>query len=137
MSTLSDYRNERLRKLSELKELGFEAYPTKSSRTQTVGEVLDMFEDKLNSEVVVAGRITSIRKMGKLAFIVLKDMSGSMQLFIREGDINPTSVGAGIESGLDAEAVVAGDKGASNRSDEINIGLEHINLLDWREVSFR
>jgi lysyl-tRNA synthetase, class II len=109
MSTLSDYRKERLRKLSELKELGFEVYPTKSSRTQTVGEVLDKFEEKLDTEVVVAGRITSIRKMGKLAFIVLKDMSGSMQLFIREGDIQSAEVA----------------KGENN-----NIGLEHINLLD-------
>ncbi|OYW44324.1 hypothetical protein B7Z28_00265 [Candidatus Saccharibacteria bacterium 32-45-3] len=87
MATLQDYRNERLRKLEKLKELGINAYPSESHRTHVTNDILEHFDTLEGQQATVSGRITSIRKFGKLAFIVIKDFSGSLQLFIREGDI--------------------------------------------------
>ena len=89
MSTLKDFRDERLRKLADLQALGFNAYPAETSRTHQAQEVKNAFETLEGNEVTVAGRIMGIRKFGKLAFIVLRDQSGEIQLFIQEGGVAP------------------------------------------------
>lgn len=85
MATLQDYRNERIRKLDELKALGVNAYPAKSHRAINTADVIQGFDTLEGSEVVVAGRISSIRKFGKIAFIVIRDFSGELQLFLADG----------------------------------------------------
>jgi lysyl-tRNA synthetase class 2 len=86
MATLKDYRDERLRKLAELQQLGINPYPAKTTRTHYVQDILADFDKLEGSEVSVVGRVMSIRKFGKLAFIVIRDMSGQVQLFIRDGE---------------------------------------------------
>lgn len=85
MATLKDYRNERLRKLEELRDLGFRPYPSKVARTNKLSDITDGFDAMQNQNVSVVGRITGIRKFGKLAFIVIKDDSASLQLFLQGG----------------------------------------------------
>lgn len=87
MATLRDYRDERLRKLQELKTLGINSYPAKSNRTHHAGEITEKFEELQGQTATVAGRIVGIRKFGKLAFIVLRDLSGQIQLFLRDGAV--------------------------------------------------
>lgn len=87
MATLKELRDERLRKLQDLKDLGVDPYPAKANRTAMAGDVIADFEKLENSTVTVAGRIKSIRKFGKLAFIVLRDASGEIQLFLRKGEM--------------------------------------------------
>ena len=82
MATLKDFRDERLRKLSELRELGINPYPAKSQRTHSTAEIVARFEELSGETVQVVGRVVSIRKFGKLAFIVIRDQSGELQLFI-------------------------------------------------------
>lgn len=90
MATLKDFRDERLRKLEELKELGVNAYPAKANRSHRISSVVEEFDSLEGKEVTVVGRIMSIRKFGKLAFIVIRDMSGSVQLFIKKGEEEQT-----------------------------------------------
>ena len=87
MATLQDYRNERLRKLETLRQLGVEPYPAKSERTHTCAEVLSKYDELAGREVVVAGRVASIRSFGKLAFIKLRDQSGDIQLYLQRDDV--------------------------------------------------
>lgn len=89
MSTLKDFRDERLRKLAELKEKGIAPYPSGSHRTHTTAEIKNNFESLENTPVIVTGRITAIRKFGKLAFIVVKDMSGEIQLYLHSDTLKP------------------------------------------------
>ena len=83
MATLKSYRDERLRKLAELKELGINPYPAASRRTHKLADVTDRFAELEGTEVSVTGRIMNIRKFGKIAFIVLRDQSGKAQLFLK------------------------------------------------------
>lgn len=83
MATLKELRDERLRKLEELKQLGVNPYPAVAHRTHATKEVVDGFESLENQDVTVVGRIAGIRKFGQLAFIVLRDMSGQIQLFLK------------------------------------------------------
>ena len=106
MATLQELRDERLRKLNDLKDLGVDPYPAKANRTHHIHEVTGQFDQIENKTVTIVGRITGIRKFGKIAFVVLKDASGSVQLFLRGDTLEKTDP-------------------ANNR-----IGLEHLSLLD-------
>lgn len=106
MATLRELRDERLRKLHELRELGVNPYPAVSKRTHHVQQVLDGFAELEGQEVTVVGRIVGTRKFGKLAFIVLRDMSGQMQLFLKKDTVEE----------LDAA--------------ESQLGMSELNLLD-------
>jgi lysyl-tRNA synthetase class 2 len=86
MATLKELRDERLRKLEELKKLGVNPYPAKASRTHNSQQVHKDFPTLEGQEVTVVGRITSIRKFGKIAFVVIKDGSDSLQLLWRHDD---------------------------------------------------
>ncbi len=88
MATLKDFRDERLRKLAELKQLGINPYPASTSRDHSVAEVIAQYDEleKTGKQIVVAGRITNIRKFGKIAFVVVRDGLDSIQLFFSEDD---------------------------------------------------
>jgi lysyl-tRNA synthetase class 2 len=88
MSTLKDFRDERLRKLADLRALGFDPYPSKSNRTHNAGDVKAQFNDLEGQTATIAGRVMGIRKFGKLAFIVLRDQTGELQLFIQDGKVD-------------------------------------------------
>ena len=106
MANLKELRDERLRKLDEIKKLGINAYPADSNRTNRVNEITSDFEGFENKAVTVAGRIVGIRKFGKLAFIVLNAGSGEMQLFLQKDVVQKADASLGT------------------------MGMEHINLLD-------
>lgn len=88
MTTISDYRDERLRKLAELKELGINPYPAHSNRNTKFSDILEHFDQYDQKAVIIAGRIVAIRSFGKLAFVKLRDYFGEVQLFMKqEGEV--------------------------------------------------
>ena len=95
MATLKDFRDERLRKLQDLRDLGFNPYPADSHRTHMAGDIHSRFDELEHQTATVAGRITGIRKFGKLAFVVVKDFSGEIQLFLQEGHVSERDADAG------------------------------------------
>lgn len=84
MTTISDYRDERLRKLAELKELGINPYPAHSNRNTKISDILEHFDQYDQKTVIIAGRIVAIRSFGKLAFVKLRDYFGEVQLFMKQ-----------------------------------------------------
>lgn len=86
MTTLNDYRDERLRKLNQIRELGINPYPAKSHRNTKIASVLNHFSEKDGQEVCIAGRIVAIRAFGKIAFIKIRDYTGEIQIFMEKTD---------------------------------------------------
>ncbi|OGL23068.1 lysine--tRNA ligase [Candidatus Saccharibacteria bacterium RIFCSPHIGHO2_01_FULL_46_30] len=135
MATLQDYRDERLRKLDELKQLGINPYPATSNRTHNAGTILGDFDTLEGENVVVAGRIMGIRKFGKLAFIVLRDMSGSIQLFLHAPDVTELDVASGILGMKELPLLDTGDfieatgKVIKTKTGEISVGVSSLRLL--------
>ena len=135
MATLQDYRNERLRKLEELKELGFSAYPSATHRTHMADDISRRYEELEGTKVTVAGRITGIRKFGKLAFIVVRDRSGAVQLFLRDGAVLETDpvrgfIGIKKLSLLDTgDFIEATGEVITTKTGEKSVGVESIRLL--------
>ncbi len=80
---LEKVRKERLEKIKKLESLGISAYP---SSITLPGERIDTTKakDSLGEEVLVAGRIMSLRSHGAILFADLKDFSGSIQIFFQK-----------------------------------------------------
>jgi lysyl-tRNA synthetase, class II len=135
MATLQDYRNERLRKLEQLKELGIETYPAESHRTHTNDTVTADFNKLEGQTVTVTGRIVGIRKFGKLAFIVLKDFSGQIQLFLRNGDVAELNTTKGFIGIKELPLLDTGDfieatgEVIKTKTGEISVGVKTLRLL--------
>lgn len=135
MATLKDYRDERLRKLEELKTLGIDAYPAESHRTHMAGDVTAQFESLEGQTATIAGRVTGIRKFGKLAFIVLEDQTGSLQLFLREGDVSELDAAQGVLGMKQITLLDTGDyveatgEIIKTKTGEISIGVKELRLL--------
>jgi lysyl-tRNA synthetase class 2 len=82
MATLKELRDERLRKLKALNDLGINPYPAHVQRSHKLLEITEQFDGLQGQSVNVVGRIINIRKFGKISFIVIKDGSSQLQLFL-------------------------------------------------------
>ena len=73
---------ERERKLHELAKKGINPYPAKFEKKHTC---LEASKSKIGAKVVTAGRLMSKRDLGKIAFSVLRDGTGDVQIVFQEG----------------------------------------------------
>ena len=78
----------RREKLKELVEAGKDPFTiTKFDRTSNSEEILGNFEKMENQEVAIAGRIMTMRIMGKAAFCDIRDHKGRIQAYVRVDEI--------------------------------------------------
>lgn len=135
MATLQDYRDERIRKLKELRRLGVNPYPANSHRSHVNSEIVENFESLQGQVVTVVGRIVGIRKFGKLAFIVIKDMSGTLQLFLHQPDVAELNPEEGLIGMKEIVLLDSGDFVESTgqviktKTGEISIAVRSLRLL--------
>lgn len=135
MATLKELRDERLRKLEDLKKLGINPYPAKVSRTNINSEIVDHFDDLNGQTVTVVGRIKGIRKFGKIAFIVIKDASGELQLFLKNDIILPlnasiSQLGLNEITLLDSgDFIEASGKVIKTQTGEVSVEVANLRLL--------
>lgn len=109
MATLKDFRDERIKKMEKLQSMGFDPYPATVRRTQVINDVLEKFDDFAGSTETIFGRIKSIRRFGKIAFVVIRDFTGSIQLFLRTQDVQPSNPGQGLIGINDLNLLDTGD----------------------------
>lgn len=96
MSTqhLSEQEIIRREKLAELQRMGIDPYPAAlypvNSTAAYIKEHYKGEENKADfADVCIAGRIMSIRDMGKANFAVIQDATGKIQFYIKQDDICP------------------------------------------------
>jgi len=95
MVTYSNLEKIRLQKIQELRENGIEPFPNRAKRTHTSRQAIQIFEqhekegneEEKEIQVTLAGRLRSIRPMGRIIFAHIEDGDGRIQLFLRENDI--------------------------------------------------
>ena len=86
-SDLLGQREVRLEKLEQLEKLGINPYPAKSFKQYSNGEIKNEFEKFEGKEVILAGRIVAWREHGKLLFGNIQDQTDTIQLMVRESDL--------------------------------------------------
>ena len=86
-------REDRLRRLEEIKNLGINPYPSKVKPKIMVSDVLAGFDEleKSGGKVTLAGRLMIIRSFGNLSFSQLQDQSGQIQIAMSKKDMDAES----------------------------------------------
>ena len=84
LKQIIDFRKDKLKKLEEM---GIDPYPQKYSPTHLSSIIISDYESIEGKDVNVAGRIMSIRRMGKSSFFHIQDGGGRLQIFIKRDDI--------------------------------------------------
>ncbi len=85
----------RAAKLERLRAKGIDPYPARFRRTCDTATATALFEELEHNDppadkllnISLAGRITSIRTMGKAAFLDLQDASGAIQALLRQNNL--------------------------------------------------
>ncbi|MEM5814943.1 MAG: aspartate--tRNA(Asn) ligase [Candidatus Aenigmatarchaeota archaeon] len=87
--------------------------------------------DKLGEKVLVKGWIHDFRILGKLTFIILRDISGFTQVVLKGGEFQEIIKNIHQEDVIEVEGVV---KKSSSEKFEIEIEAEKINLINKSEA---
>ncbi len=144
MATLKELRDERLRKLDELKKLGVNPYPARSDAaefaghaesTRTTKRIKERYSEFEGQILIVAGRVTSIRKHGQIAFMSVKQQNETIQLFLQSSKLSDARYSNSELNFDNINLLDTGDiieiKGAliKSKTGEITIDVEHLRLL--------
>lgn len=135
VTPLEEIRNARLQKIHEMRAIGIDPYPSRSSRSHYVGPIREQFDGYEGMVVTVAGRLMSWRKHGGLRFGDLQDQTGTIQLYIRRDRLAATDPSTGNLGYGDLRLVDIGDiaeaTGIVTRTErgEISVLLDSFKLL--------
>ncbi len=94
MSIEDDLFEQRLQRIREIEALGFQAYGHKFDFTATIPEIVSKFGSKPaeelsgNDRVTIAGRIHTIRRMGKAAFAHLVQNGERLQIYVKKDSVS-------------------------------------------------
>jgi len=122
----------RLAKVEALRRGGGEPYPFRFEPNATAAGIIEAHADLGDGDgsgidVVVAGRLMGLRDIGKLAFGVLQDASGRIQLFAEAGHLGDrfadfTDLDLGDWVGVSGEVL-------KTRRGELSVRVEELTLL--------
>ena len=92
MTDTGDQREQRLQKVNALRAAGVDPYPARFLYTHSAAEALQLFamsekEEAEPQAVHTAGRLMSMRTMGKASFAHLQDGTGKIQIYVRLDDV--------------------------------------------------
>ena len=92
--TLDALMGERRKKRGALADAGIDPYPARFDRTALAAELHDRHEGlaadvRTGEQARLAGRVTAVRRHGKLSFVTLSDVSGSLQLLLQQAGLTP------------------------------------------------
>ncbi len=84
-------------RLTQIRQLGYEPYGQAFESTKTIPQIWSEFRDKTpeelspNVNVRVAGRIQTLRRMGKAGFLHLLQNGEKLQVYIKKGAVDDAS----------------------------------------------
>ena len=120
---------DRFAKLEKLRDLGVPAYSYSFDPTDDLTSALASYEDGVEgTRVRVAGRLESLRDMGKSAFAHLGDRSGRLQVYFRRNDLSELEVQVQALLDLGDWIGVEGEL-FRTRTGEVTVRIETFELL--------
>ena len=124
--------NERIDKLNQIKDMGINPYPYRFTKKNKSSEILEKFTKAGHApgkeSVSLAGRILTIRLMGKACFAHVQDEDGKIQIYVRQDEIGERSYG--LLKKLDMGDMI-GFEGFvfKTKAGEISIWVKNVELL--------
>jgi len=119
----------RIEKIKQLLKDGINPYPYKFKKQFDIDFVIESENDLNDKEISVAGRIVSLRSMGKACFMNVQDEKGKIQLYIKN-DIVGIDRYDSIVRKLDIGDII-GISGAlfRTRTNQLSINVSSLDLL--------
>ncbi len=93
MSLEDELYGQRLDRIKEIEALGFQAYGHRFDFTHTIPQIRSAYDSKTVEEleprvnVRIAGRVMTIRRMGKAAFAHLQQNGETLQIYVRKDGV--------------------------------------------------
>ena len=84
---LKQIMEHRIQKLNEIKNHGIDPYPYYYKTSSSIQYIIDNQKKILGKKYSIAGRIISLRKMGKVTFLNIQDSTNNMQLYIKKDNL--------------------------------------------------
>jgi lysyl-tRNA synthetase class 2 len=138
MNELTSLEQNRLEKIEQLRQKGIEPYPTRSARTHTSRAAINEFEASEAAaageqaapiKATLAGRLRSIRPMGKITFAHIEDGEGKIQLFFRANDIGPEKMDLFNREFDLGDFIQASGEMFRTRSGEVSLRVDAFKML--------
>ncbi len=130
IARLNDQEQQRYQKIGRLRERGIDPYPLRASRTHTTREVIDAFTAGTPLDNVrLAGRLISLRDMGKITFGHLQDGSGKLQLLVRRDTVGAEAYTMLLKDFDLADFISAEGHVIKTKTGEITLEVTRFDLL--------
>lgn len=133
----------RREKLAQMRELGIDPFGARFDITTTPGKLKATFEN--DKPVTIAGRLLSIRDMGKSVFATLGDVEGRIQIYLNKKGISETDWAAyqlldmGDWIGIEGETFTTGKGEPSVKVNKLTVLSKSLRPMPdkWHGVSDR
>jgi lysyl-tRNA synthetase, class II len=125
----------RVEKIQRMRAAGIEPYPTRANPSHKICDAIRLFEESEGVEdaekidVLLAGRIRSMRVMGKIVFAHIEDGSGRAQFFFRLNDIGEESLRQIREDYDNGDFIEAGGEMFRTRTGEVSLYVRTFRML--------
>jgi lysyl-tRNA synthetase class 2 len=134
LSLEDDLFAQRLRRTAEIEALGFRAYGQRFDASHTIPEILTNYSAKTAEELAdkphvrIAGRIQTIRRMGKAGFMHLMQSGERLQVYVRKDAVPEADYS--LYEGLDLGDIVGVDGYLfRTRTGELSVHAEKLTFL--------
>jgi lysyl-tRNA synthetase, class II len=127
-----DQRELRIEKLARLRARGIDPYPARVQATHTSAEACAAFEqaqDGSQVTVQVAGRLMTVRVMGKSTFAHLADGSGRLQIYVRRDVVGDETYELFVKDIDVGDFIAAEGHLFRTRTGEITLEVKGLRLL--------
>lgn len=132
---LNDQRQQRIKKLETLRELGLEPYGSRFEATDRAGQLIKEHGEKSKEQLEqarircrMAGRIVALRRFGKAAFAVLQDGSDRLQVYLKKDALGDKAARVAEELDLGDWIGVAGHL-FRTKTNEFTVDVDELTFL--------
>ena len=135
MSLEDSLFRQRLERIPAIEQLGFHAYGHRFDCTHTVPQIIEHYQawtqEQLTAEripVRIAGRIMTVRRMGKAGFISIQQLGQRLQLYLKKDEVSEAHYS--LYEGLDLGDII-GVEGYlfRTRTNELSVHVEKLDFL--------
>lgn len=121
--------------MEELRKLEVDPFPAHAERSFKLGEISTKYGELEGQTISVVGRISNIRRFGKIAFVSIRDDSGTLQLFFSEDKVEKLNA-ADSQLGMEqlplldsGDFIEARGKVIKTQTGEISVEVQKLRLL--------
>jgi len=94
MPQLEEIRKNRIKKLEAMQRAGILVYPLSTKRTHFITDAIKDFPkiERSKKEIILTGRIRSLRGHGGATFLDIEDGTAKIQLFFKKNHLGPKNM---------------------------------------------